>query len=163
MILVNYSVKINLKKSIFLGMINYVGGNMVNVVIERNTAIEVEELNELLATNNWGLDSLQKLQRCIDLSWGWVSAKDENGKIIGFVRVLSDGLRHAYICSMIVHPKCRKLGIGTKIMKELMDMLRDSNLYPTLVANPGNEKFYSKFGFEVESKGFTAMCIRKPF
>lgn len=135
----------------------------MKIMIERNPSINVAALNELLATNNWEINSTEKLKQSLDLSWGWICATDENKKLIGFVRVLSDGLRHAYICNMIVHSDYQKKGIGTKIMEELMDMLKENNLYPTLVANPGNKNFYAKFGFETESDGFTAMCIRKAY
>lgn len=128
--------------------------------IERNPKLDLSELNDFLATNKWNVESLDKLENVIRLSWGWICVRDESGKLIGFVRVLSDGLRHAYICSMLVHPDYRKQGIGRMIMEGLMAMLKEHKLYPTLVANPGNKEFYEKFGFKTEIHGFTAMCIR---
>lgn len=40
-------------------------------------------------------------------------------------------------------------------------MIYENNLYPTLVAGPGKTDYYAKLGFEVESNGYTAMCIRR--
>lgn len=74
--------------------------------------------------------------------------------------MISDNIIHAYIFRMIVHPDYRKQGIGTAIMEELMKMLKEHKLRPTLVATPGNSKFYEKFGFISDPKGYTAMCIR---
>lgn len=130
----------------------------INIV--RNKELDISKLNKLLSSNNWGVGSLEKLESIINLTWGWVSAENKDKDVVGFVRVMSDGMRHAYICGMIVHPDYRRKGIGTKIMKELMCMLRENNLYPTLVATKGNEKFYEQFGFATQSNGFTAMCIR---
>ena len=131
--------------------------------INRNEKFDINELNELLATNNWRTDPVERLEKAVNCSWGWITARDEEGRMIGFVHALSDGIRHAYITRMIVHPEYRNKGIGTRIMNELMNMLREENLYPTLVATPGKAEFYRRFGFETESAGLTAMCIRKPY
>lgn len=133
------------------------------VTIIRNDLIDPAELNLLLSTNGWDVNPIEKLANCIKTSWCNVCARDDENVLIGYVRVLSDGIRHAYICSLIVHPSYRKNGIGTKIMEELLSMLRADGLYPTLVAGPDKKYYYEKFGFEVESNGFTAMCIRKPY
>lgn len=132
----------------------------MSISIIRNERLNAGELNELLATNNWDIHPEEKLQQCVNNSWGHISARSAEGQLVGYVRVISDGIRHAYICSMIVHPHFRKKGVGSQIMKEVMAMLAENSLYPTLVANPGNRAFYEKFGFQQEPKGFTAMCIR---
>ncbi|WP_100488405.1 GNAT family N-acetyltransferase [Sporolactobacillus pectinivorans] len=135
----------------------------MNTSILRNELVNAVELNELLATNNWDVHPIERLEEGIKASWGNVCVRNENRQLIGYARILSDGIRHAYICSVIVHPGFQKQGIGTAIMNESLDMLRENKLYPTLVASPGKKSYYEKLGFETESSGFTAMCIRKPF
>lgn len=122
--------------------------------------LNLEELNELLKTNNWDMD-LNKLEETMKLSWGWLTGRNEENKLVGFVQVLSDSVRHAYIMRLIVHKDHRSKGIGTNLMKDLMEILESNNLQPTLVATPGNAEFYAKLGFDVESNGYRAMCIRK--
>jgi ribosomal protein S18 acetylase RimI-like enzyme len=133
------------------------------VRVERNGVYEISELNNLLATMKWDVKPIEKLEKARSLTWGWIIARDEKDQLIGFVRILSDGIYHAYILHMIVHPDYQGRGIGKAIMKELMRMLGEQRLVPTLVAAPGKAKFYKKFGFEIESNGCTAMCIRKPY
>lgn len=130
------------------------------MTILRDEALTASELNELLATNHWNIPDEAKLQRAIDTSWCRLTARDEAGTLVGFVQVLSDGIRHAYILRLIVHPDCRKRGVGTRIMTELMRIIRESNLLPSLVATPGNAEFYERFGFASEMKNMRAMCIR---
>ncbi|MFT8710118.1 MAG: GNAT family N-acetyltransferase [Sporolactobacillus sp.] len=131
-------------------------------IISSNIQIRAVELNELLATNYWDVHPIEKLEQGIQSSWGTICAR--NGEqLIGYARILSDGIRHAYICNVIVHPDYRKQGIGTALMKEALRLLRENNLYPTLVASPGKKNYYEKLGFEAESNGYTAMCIRHPF
>jgi len=136
---------------------------VMSIIIKRNELLNTNELNELLSTNNWDIHPIKKLEKCIKTSWGNVCARNDNGELIGYVRILSDGIRHAYLCSLIVHPNYRKKGIGSNIFKELLNMIKEDNLYPTLVSSPNKKGYYEKFGFEVESNGFTAMCIRKPY
>ncbi|AJA47057.1 ribosomal-protein-alanine acetyltransferase [Clostridium pasteurianum DSM 525 = ATCC 6013] len=135
----------------------------MSIKIKRNELLNCNELNELLATNSWDVYPIEKLEKCIETSWGNICARNDKEELIGYVRILSDGIRHAYICSLIVHPDYSKKGIGSSITKELLNMLREYNFYPTLVAGPNKKDYYKKFGFEVESNGFTAMCIRKPY
>ncbi len=125
-----------------------------------NGEVDVQELNELLKTNNWNIGDFDKLESALSHSWCHIVARDSGGKLIGFVHVLSDGIFHAYVLRMIVHPDFRKNGVGSAIMTLLMKVLNDSKLKPTLAATPGNEKFYEKFGFKRESRGIVAMCIR---
>ncbi|MUT68335.1 GNAT family N-acetyltransferase [Paenibacillus sp. NEAU-GSW1] len=132
-----------------------------DIRITRNGELNSLELNELFRTNNWQVEPHERLDNSIRSTWGWITARryDDN-QLIGFVQVISDGIRHAYILKMIVHPNYRRHGIGSKIMTELMELLKENELVPTLVATPGNDNYYKKFGFEAESNGFKAMCIR---
>jgi ribosomal protein S18 acetylase RimI-like enzyme len=130
------------------------------VKIYVNDILGIAELNTLLETNNWQISELINLESALNSSWCHVVARDVNNKLIGFVHVLSDGIFHAYILRMIVHPDFRKMGVGTRIMIELMRVLSEAGLKATLAATPGNEQFYEKFGFKRESKGIVAMCIR---
>ncbi|MBW7477531.1 GNAT family N-acetyltransferase [Paenibacillus oenotherae] len=129
------------------------------MLIERNANVSAEELNALLATQKWDMP-LDKLELSMKSTWGWITARNEQGELTGFVRVFSDGFYHAYILHLLVHPNYQHKGIGTAVMKELMRLLGEHRLMPTLVATPGNVSFYRKFGFETQMNGLTAMCIR---
>jgi ribosomal protein S18 acetylase RimI-like enzyme len=125
--------------------------------IERNAAISTAELNELLRTIGWGINSIEKLDRALALSWGWLTARDDDGKLVGFVQVLSDGIKHAYILRLLVHKDCQGQGIGTKIMEELLVLLKENKLNPMLITKPGEEAFYNKFGLSRENNGFVSL------
>jgi len=118
------------------------------------------ELNALFATNNWQVDDLNKLNKSIKNAWCYITARDKTNKLIGYVQVISDGILHAYILRLIVHPEYRNKGLGTKLMEEIMNVINNENMKPTLVAVPGKEKFYEKFGFRREINGLVAMLQR---
>ncbi|MBN1499790.1 MAG: GNAT family N-acetyltransferase [Spirochaetes bacterium] len=133
---------------------------MENLIITRNENISARELNELYRTNQWQIEPVEKLEKSLKTIWGCITARTPENELIGFVEVISDGIQHAYILKMIVHPDYRRQGIGSRIMKELMNLLNENKMLPTLVSTPGNEKFYEKFGFKTVCHGLTAMCIR---
>jgi ribosomal protein S18 acetylase RimI-like enzyme len=128
--------------------------------IKSKGKLHPKELNELFATNNWQVEDLQKLRKSIKNAWCYITVRDGNNKLIGYVQVISDGILHAYILRLIVHPESRNNGIGTELMNEVMKIINKENMKPTLVAVPGKEKFYEKFGFKREINGLVAMLQR---
>lgn len=125
--------------------------------IERNAKIDVNELNNLLKTIGWGLSSSKKLEESLGLSWGWITVRDDLNRLIGFVQILSDGIKHAYILRLLVHKDYQGKGIGTSIMENLMQFLEENNLSPILLTKPSEESFYSKFGLSRSNKGFISL------
>ena len=53
-------------------------------------------------------------------SLGWVVARDE-GSLIGFVNVVSDGLVHAWLQDTMVATTARRLGVGTRLVEVARD------------------------------------------
>lgn len=135
-------------------------GTTPELAIVWKGAVGAAELNELFRTHGWQLDRVEDLEAALRRVWGWITARTADGRLIGYVSVLSDGLRHAYVFKLIVHPELRRQGVGGRIMGELMARLEAHRLLPTLVATPGNAGFYERFGFRAVSNGFSALCVR---
>ncbi|MBM7613810.1 GNAT family N-acetyltransferase [Alkaliphilus hydrothermalis] len=128
------------------------------IKIIRNDQLDTQELNNLLSTIGWGMSSNEKLEQSLNLSWGWITAREEpSGELVGFVQILSDGIKHAYILRMLVAPDYQGQGIGTKIIDELMILLRENKINPILITKPTEESFYQKFGFVRETDRFISM------
>ena len=49
-------------------------------------------------------------------SLGWVTARDEGARLIGFVNVNWDGGAHAWIQDVMVSPSSRNSGLGTRLI-----------------------------------------------
>jgi GNAT superfamily N-acetyltransferase len=49
-------------------------------------------------------------------SLGWVVARGDQGDLVGFVNVLTDGLVHAWLQDTMVAPRARHSGIGTALV-----------------------------------------------
>jgi GNAT superfamily N-acetyltransferase len=49
--------------------------------------------------------------------FGWVTARAEDGRLIGFVNVVSDGGDHAFLIDTKTHGQHQRKGIGTMIVR----------------------------------------------
>ncbi len=68
------------------------------------------------------------------------------GKLIGCGRALSDEVYQAVLYDIVVHQDFRNSGIGTAIVKHLLDSIKAKNII--LYAVPGVEAFYGTLGFK---------------
>ena len=89
-----------------------------------------------------------------------VGAFDENHRIVGCARALSDGCSDAYIQDVVVDPEYRGQGIGSMLIKTLTDALRAKGVdWIALVGEPGTEGFYRKLQWQ-EKSGFTLWQLK---
>jgi len=73
------------------------------------------------------------------------------GQLIGFGRAISDGVFQAAIYDVAIIPEYQAQGIGTIIIKTLMDKLPNCNFI--LYAALGKEGFYQTLGFRKMKTG----------
>jgi GNAT superfamily N-acetyltransferase len=111
---------------------------------------EPESFFGLYETTGWneeyGLDQ-DALSRGLAASWAAVSAYDGD-RLVGFGRVLSDGVLHALIVEMIVEPAYQGRGIGRHVLEQLLDRCRAHGIRDIqLFCARGKAGFYERFGF----------------
>jgi GNAT superfamily N-acetyltransferase len=49
-------------------------------------------------------------------SWGWVTARDAQSRLVGFVNVVSDGGDHAFLIDTKTHGDHQRKGVGTHLV-----------------------------------------------
>jgi GNAT superfamily N-acetyltransferase len=76
-----------------------------------------------------------------------VGGFDESGKQVSFLRIISDKVRFAYILDVIVDPVWRRQGIGTGMVKYVMEHPEMSLVYQWLLRTRGAHGVYAKLGF----------------
>ena len=69
-----------------------------------------------------------------------------DGALVGAGRALAGGADSAYIGHVAVHPDHQGQGLGSSIMRRLVDLSRGHKKI-ILYATPGAEPFYSRLGF----------------
>lgn len=89
----------------------------------------------------------------------WVTARLDDGQLVGMGRSIGDGVMYASIWDMIVRPEFRRRGIGRRIFEELLRPLGGHSLV-ALVATPAGLPLYKQYGFAPESHGSRALVWR---
>jgi len=74
-------------------------------------------------------------------------------KVIGFITAISDYVSCAYISHLEVLSEYRGRGIGSELVRHLLDALSEIYMID-LICNPDLELFYERFGF-VKGNGMT--------
>jgi ribosomal protein S18 acetylase RimI-like enzyme len=67
----------------------------------------------------------------------------EDGEVLGFAQLLTDGEIQAYLCDMVVAAKARRQGVGTKLVEEAF--ARSGAQRVDLLALDESEGFYRSF------------------
>ncbi len=117
---------------------------------------EVKEFNYLLERVGREKQNEDTLDLSLTNTVFSVSAYDY-GTIVGYGRIIGDGAMYYYIKDIMVDPDYRNQKIGTTIMEQLMDKIKeykeeDSNITVAVETEPGKEKFYRKFGFKTRQE-----------
>ena len=111
----------------------------------------VKEFNLLYDSVGWGAYDEKISQKALNNTLYSVSIYDD-GKIIGYGRIIGDGICFLYIHDIMVMPEYQGKKIGTQIMNKLLDKIKEikkenNDLRVYLGASKNREKFYEKFGF----------------
>ena len=111
-------------------------------------ATDYDRLFETTGWNQTYQASPHELHQAISESWYVLSAY-ENGRLVGFGRIISDGVLYALICDLIVNPNCQGRGIGSTLLAKLIEHCRSCGIRVIwLFAAKGKGSFYKKFGFQ---------------
>ncbi|WP_078553112.1 GNAT family N-acetyltransferase [Bacillus alkalicellulosilyticus] len=109
-----------------------------------------DEFYQLYQTTGWNKDgelSEKQLHQAIKHCWYSVSAY-ENEQLIGYGRIISDGVYQALLCDLIVHPSYQGRGIGKMLLNTLIEYCRQQNIRKIqLFCATGKKPFYDKIGF----------------
>jgi len=115
---------------------------------------------ELFNTTGWN-DEYQfnrlDLRNAIDNSWSAISAYHKE-KLVGFGRVISDGIHHAFIVDMIIHPEYQRKGIGGLILEKLLKKCKNYNIRDIQLFSAEDKfKFYERYNFKKRSENAPGM------
>lgn len=85
----------------------------------------------------------------------WLAIDDKTGSVVGFINAISDGVMSAFIPLLEVVPTYKKQGIGTELVKRMLDSL--NHLYAIdLICDMDVQPFYERLGM----RRYTGMIHR---
>jgi len=78
----------------------------------------------------------------------------EGPRLVGFVKVATDGGKHAFLLDPVVHPELRRSGLGTNLVKTAIATARERGArYLHVDFEPALRPFYEKCGFAQTEAG----------
>ncbi|CAG7630378.1 GNAT family N-acetyltransferase [Paenibacillus allorhizosphaerae] len=96
--------------------------------------------------------SKEQITQATAQSWYALHVYDGE-QLIGTGRVISDGVINGCLCGVAVHPNYQKQGIGSELIRRLVDQCRKHHLHIQLFCTEQNAAYYRKLGFEVFAVG----------
>ena len=121
------------------------------MILIKENVNSVEEFNYLYEAVGWGSYDEKVSEKALANTMYSVSVYEDD-KIIGYGRIIGDGICFLYIHDVMVEPKYQGKKIGTQIMNKLLEKIKEiksENPYVRvyLGASKEKEKFYERFGF----------------
>ena len=118
-----------------------------------NDVISFEEILPLYEAVGWSnyTSNPTMLQNALEHSLFLISARDEDGKLVGFLRAVGDGYSILYIQDIIVLPEYQRQGIGTQLLRQTLEHFKD--VYQIILTTDSELKTIAFY----EANGFTAL------
>jgi GNAT superfamily N-acetyltransferase len=127
--------------------------NPDEIDIRINPAVEDQEVCALRNAVGWG-GFERDYPAAFTGYWGTVGAFDEDNYLIGWCAILSDGVRHAVLIDVIVHPAWQRRGIGKRIVRQAIDHCHTHGISIIHVDfTPEYSTFYKACGFKIGLAG----------
>jgi len=123
-----------------------------SITIEVDPEISLVELNGLLVSA-WGSSDLKDISHLRDISFAYLCAYHHE-MLVGFLNIVSDGNKHAFLLDTTVRKEYQRNGIGKRLVQTGLDVVRSSGLEWVHVDYEQHlESFYVSCGFRVSNAG----------
>ena len=123
-----------------------------------------EHFYELFLTTGWNEKyelSKKELYLALQNSWYCISVFDDE-QLIGFGRIICDGVVHALILDVIIHPDNQGKGIGKEVMIKLITKCKEHKIRDIQLFSAKNKcGFYKKLGFKNRVENSPGMKMEK--
>ena len=120
---------------------------------KKNDTISFEEIFPLYEAVGWTnyTSNPTMLKNALEHSLFLISARDEEGNLIGFLRAVGDGFSIVYIQDIIVLPEYHRQGIGTQLLRQTLEYFNE--VYQIILTTDSELKTIAFY----EANGFTAL------
>jgi len=125
--------------------------------------LRIDDIQGMLAKVFWSPNiTKNEILKGIRNSALVVGAYTEDGQQIGFLRVVSDEVRFAYILDVVVREEHRRQGLGQKMVKFVLSHPQLKDVYQWVLKTLDAHGVYEKCGFEPLQYQERWMSIIKP-
>ena len=125
----------------------------MNPEIMHQGPVRPREIEDLRETVGW--DRSEGTYRDIlKRHYAYYTVREADGRLIGYLSVLSDGISNAFLLDLMVHPDYQRQGIGKEFVQTaIRDMKKDGIRCVQVTFDPELEEFYARCGFHIFKGG----------
>lgn len=125
--------------------------------------IDFNQVRDMLKDAWWSKDiSIEEIKKGANNSALVVVAYNEDNNVVGYLRVISDKTRFAYLLDVYVHEKHRKKGIGRSMVRFALNHPELKDVYQWLLITKDAHDVYKALGFQPLQETYKWMSIIKP-
>ena len=122
---------------------------MLYRIVEGAENIDINEVVRLLRMTYWAeTRPVEKIKKSMENSSCYGVYLDEENRLVGFARVISDYATTYYLCDMVIDTAFRHMGLGTALVSHIVSLPEYAGLRGVLITRDAHD-LYRKFGFEV--------------
>ncbi len=128
-----------------------------NFMFSQEKPFDLIELEQLLQSVGWSRRPIRRVKKALDnslLKVGLWQHDPDFPRLVGFARCTGDGVLHATIWDVAIHPVYQGFGLGKELMSYVLRSLKSKGVERVfLFADPGVVAFYKSQGWKLEPKG----------
>ena len=118
-------------------------------IIEGSEKLNIDEVIRLLKMTYWAdKRSKEQIEKSMQNSSCYGVYIDNEDKLVGFVRVISDYATTYYLCDVIIDTAYQHMGLGTELVSYIESLPEYVGLRGILITRDAHD-LYRKFGYEV--------------
>ena len=118
-------------------------------IIEGSEKMNLDEVVRLLKMTYWAdKRPVEQIRKSMDNSSCYGVYLDDEKKLVGFARVISDYATTYYLCDVIIDTLYQHKGLGTALVSYIESLSEYSGLRGILITRDAHN-LYQKFGYEV--------------
>ncbi len=111
--------------------------------------LNIEDVERLLKKTYWANNrSTEQIKKSMDNSSCYGIFLEDEKKLAGFARVISDYATTYYLCDVIIDAEYQHRGLGTALVSYIEQLPELSGLRGILITRDAHD-LYRKFGYEV--------------
>ena len=116
------------------------------MIYQYNETVSAKDLSDLREAVGWNRMESEYSNPLMTSSYH--IAVYEDGKLVGYIDSVSNGVTDAYIQDLMVHPDYQGKGFGTELMNQMIAYLKENRIYIiSVVFEESLKPFYDRFGF----------------
>ena len=129
--------------------------------IQHGDVVTAAEYRALLTAVGWRPPEQpdEEVEAGLATTWN-ITARADDGRLIGLVRVMDDGLLYASIWDLIVAPDYQRQGIGRALLGAALERTAERRLV-SLIATSAGDALYRSAGFAERDSRSTALFMRR--